>query len=102
MARPSRGSPQPHEGDLHGSGRSRIAVAVASDLAPIKEKTLPQNLEAERTVLGAILVENTDFNGAAELLSRDDFHREGHRRIYEAMSNLAEKSQPIDLVTLKE
>jgi replicative DNA helicase len=79
-----------------------IAVAVASDLAPIKEKTLPQNLEAERTVLGAILVENTDFNGAAELLSRDDFHREGHRRIYEAMSNLAEKSQPIDLVTLKE
>jgi replicative DNA helicase len=53
-------------------------------------------------VLGAILVENTDFNGAAELLSRDDFHREGHRRIYEAMSNLAEKSQPIDLVTLKE
>src|SRR2546430_12813027 len=51
---------------------------------------------------GAILVENSDFNGAAEVLSRDDFHREGHRRIFEAMSNLAEKSQPIDLVTLKE
>src|SRR5687767_2381778 len=79
-----------------------MLVAVASDLAPIREKTLPQNLDAERTVLGAILVENQDFNGAAELLSRDDFYREGHRRIFEAMANLAEKSQPIDLVTLKE
>jgi replicative DNA helicase len=75
---------------------------VASDLAPIKDKTLPQNLEAERTVLGAIVVDNEAFNGAAELLSRDDFYREAHRRVFEAMANLAERSQPIDFVTLKE
>src|SRR5262245_34549809 len=62
-----------------------IVAAVASDLAPIKDKALPHNLDAEKTVLGAILVENTDFNGAAELISRDDFYREGHRRIFEAM-----------------
>ena len=82
--------------------RAIIRIPVASDLAPIKDKTLPQNLEAERTVLGAIVVDNAAFNGAAELLSRDDFYREAHRRIFEAMANLAERSQPIDLVTLKE
>jgi replicative DNA helicase len=75
---------------------------VASDLAPIKERSLPHNLEAERTVLGAVVIDNAAFNGAAELLSRDDFYREAHRRVFEAMSSLAERSQPIDFVTLKE
>src|SRR5579885_2088133 len=75
---------------------------MASDLAPVKEKALPHNLEAERTVLGAIVVDNASFNGAAEILSRDDFYRDAHRRVFEAMSALAERSQPIDFVTLKE
>jgi replicative DNA helicase len=70
--------------------------------APAKERTLPHNPEAERTVLGAILVDNQAFNSAAEILSRDDFYREAHRRIFEAMSALSERSQPIDLVTLKD
>ena len=68
----------------------------------LKDRSLPHNAEAERTVLGAILVDNAAFNSAAEILSRDDFHREGHRRIFTAMAALAEKSQPIDLVTLKD
>jgi replicative DNA helicase len=70
--------------------------------APPKERTLPHNPEAERTVLGAILVDNQAFNSAAEILSREDFYREAHRRIFEAMATLAERSQPIDLVTLKD
>jgi replicative DNA helicase len=70
--------------------------------APAKEKTLPHNAEAERTVLGAVLVDNQAFNSAAEILGRDDFYRESHRRIFTAMASLAEKSQPIDLVTLKD
>jgi len=70
--------------------------------APVREKTLPHNAEAERTVLGAILVDNAAFNSAAEILGRDDFYREAHRRIFTAMASLAEKSQPIDLVTLKD
>jgi replicative DNA helicase len=74
---------------------------VATDIVS-KERSLPQNLEAERTVLGAVLVDNAAFNSAAEMLSREDFHREAHRRIFEAMGVLAEKSQPIDLVTLKD
>ncbi len=70
--------------------------------APTRERTLPNNLEAERTVLGAILVDNAAFNSAAEILSREDFYRDAHRRIYEGMAALAERSQPIDLVTLKD
>jgi replicative DNA helicase len=70
--------------------------------APPGERTLPHNLEAERTVLGAVLVDNQAFNSAAELLTREDFYRDSHRRIYDAMATLAERSQPIDLVTLKD
>jgi replicative DNA helicase len=69
---------------------------------PAKDKTLPHNAEAERTVLGAVLVDNGAFNSAAEILTRDDFYRESHRRIFDAMAALAERSQPIDLVTLKD
>jgi replicative DNA helicase len=68
----------------------------------VKERSLPHNAEAERTVLGAVLVDNAAFNSAAEVLNRDDFYREAHRRIFDAMAALAERSQPIDLVTLKD
>ena len=74
---------------------------LATELVP-KEKTLPHNADAERTVLGAVLVDNAAFNSAAEVLTRNDFYREAHRRIFEAMAALAERSQPIDLVTLKD
>ena len=68
----------------------------------VGERALPHNAEAERTVLGAVLVDNSAFNSAAEILSREDFHREAHRRIFDAMAALAERSQPIDPVTLKD
>jgi replicative DNA helicase len=70
--------------------------------APPRERTLPHNHEAERTVLGAVLVDNQAFNSAAELLTKEDFYRDAHRRIFDAMAALAERSQPIDLVTLKD
>ena len=74
---------------------------MATEVAP-QDKVLPHNAEAERTVLGAVLIDNAAFNAAAEILSRDDFYREPHRRIFDAMAALAERSQPIDLVTLKD
>ena len=54
--------------------------------APPKDRSLPHNADAERTVLGAVLVDNAAFNSAAEILTRDDFYREGHRRIFDAMA----------------
>jgi replicative DNA helicase len=66
------------------------------------ERALPHNLEAERTVLGAILIENEAFHHAAEVLKEGDFYRDAHRRIYSKMSALSARGDAIDLVTLKE
>jgi replicative DNA helicase len=65
------------------------------------EKTLPSNLEAERSVLGAILLDDKALYTIIETLRKDDFYLESHRRIYEKMYALAANSRPIDLVTLK-
>lgn len=66
------------------------------------ERILPHNLEAERSVLGAILIDNDTYNLAASVLTSASFFRDAHRRIFERMVALSERSQPIDLITLKE
>ncbi|MEY4095349.1 MAG: Replicative helicase, partial [Acidobacteriota bacterium] len=70
--------------------------------AAAQPRTLPHNLEAERSVLGAILIDNEAMNVAAAVIDPKAFFRDAHRRIFERMSDLSERSQPIDLVTLKE
>ena len=64
--------------------------------------TLPANVEAERSILGAILLDNFAYNQAAEHLRSDDFSLDSHRRIYARMVDLAESSRPIDMITLIE
>jgi replicative DNA helicase len=66
------------------------------------DRTLPHNLEAEKAVLGAILINNPAFNQAAEVIDSHDFFRDAHRRIFEKMVGLQERNQPVDLVTLKD
>ncbi len=66
------------------------------------ERTLPHNLEAERSVLGAILLHNDAFNLAAEVIDSRDFFRDAHRRIFDKMVKLSERGDAIDLVTLKD
>src|SRR4029079_2376453 len=68
----------------------------------VAERTLPHNLEAERSVLGAILLHNDAFNSAAEVIDANDFFRDAHRRIFDKMVALSERGDAIDLVTLKE
>ena len=66
------------------------------------ERTLPHNLDAERSVLGAILLHNDAFNLAAEIIDSKDFYRDAHRRIFDKMVRLSERNDAIDLVTLNE
>ena len=66
------------------------------------EKDVPCSVEAERSVLGAILIENTAINRAQEILKEEDFYREPHRKIFKVMSDLSEKTTAIDPVTVKE
>jgi replicative DNA helicase len=70
--------------------------------AAVAERTLPHNLEAERSVLGAILLHNEAFNSAAEVIDAGDFFRDAHRRIFDKMVRLSDRGEAIDLVTLKE
>ncbi|PLX87491.1 MAG: replicative DNA helicase [Desulfuromonas sp.] len=71
---------------------------VAADVR--SHKLPPQNLEAEMSVLGGVLLENEALNRALEVLSPDDFYRESHRKIFKALIALSEKNEPADLVTL--
>ena len=75
-------------------------------MAPLTElltsKIPPHSLEAERAVLGAILLEPESLPKAVEILKPADFYKEGHRRIFATMLGLFERSEPVDLLTLSE
>jgi replicative DNA helicase len=71
-------------------------------LVELPGKIPPQNLEAERAVLGAILLEPAILPRAIELLTPEDFYKEGHRRIYAAMQSLFDRSEPADVLTVAE
>ncbi len=62
----------------------------------------PQNLEAEQSILGAILLENDALLKALEIITADDFYKEAHRKIFKAMVELFERNEPIDLITTAE
>jgi replicative DNA helicase len=64
--------------------------------------SLPANVEAERSILGAILLDNFSYNQAAEHLKAEDFSLDSHRRIYSRMVDLAESARAIDMITLVE
>jgi len=64
--------------------------------------SLPANVQAERSILGAILLDNLAYPQAAEHLKAEDFSLDSHRRIYMRMVDLAESSRPIDMITLVE
>ena len=66
------------------------------------EKPLPNNLDAERSILGAILLDNNALNAAIETLKPEDFFLDQHRRVFVQMISLGEHQQGIDLVTLTE
>ena len=70
------------------------------DYTPVH--SLPSNIEAERSILGAILLDNHAFNEAAEHLGPQDFSLDAHRRIYTRVQELMESARPADLITLPE
>ncbi|MCX5718829.1 MAG: replicative DNA helicase [Nitrospirae bacterium] len=64
------------------------------------DKLPPQNIEAEQSILGAILIDNDALPRALEIIDIDDFYKQSHRKIFNAMVELFEKSEPIDLITI--
>ncbi|HUY12890.1 MAG TPA: replicative DNA helicase [Terriglobia bacterium] len=68
----------------------------------VLDKSLPHNLEAERALLGSILLDNSALNVAVEVLRPADFFAESHRITFETILNLSEKSRAAELVTISE
>ena len=75
-------------------------MATTPDIA--FERGLPASIDAERSILGAILLDNHSYNEAAEKLHADDFAVDSHRRIYSRMAELIDASRAVDIVTLSE
>ena len=74
-------------------------------VAPLEislDKPLPSNPDAERSVLGSILIDNEAFFRVVEIIDTNDFFKEPHRVIFRAMARLADQSRPIDILTLNE
>lgn len=69
---------------------------------PQYDRLPPQNIEAEHSVLGAVLLENDALAAVLDDVAADDFYRDSHKKIYAAMCDLYEKNEPIDLITLTE
>lgn len=64
-------------------------------------KVPPHDLEAEQAVIGSMLTDRDAVISAIEVLKQDDFYREDNRAIYEAILNLYNRAEPIDIITVK-
>jgi replicative DNA helicase len=73
-----------------------------STLVELPGKIPPHNLEAERAILGNILLEPVIVSRAIEVLQPDEFYKDAHRKIYGAMVRLFERSEPTDVLTVTE
>ncbi|RKD22212.1 primary replicative DNA helicase [Caminicella sporogenes DSM 14501] len=65
-------------------------------------KVPPHNIEAEQSVLGAMILDKDAIITVTEILKADDFYKEAHREIYEAILDIYNRNEPVDLVTLSE
>ncbi len=73
---------------------------MAVDL--ITERGLPHNLDAERSVLGAIILENESIYQILDVLKSEDFYAENHKILYDRLTDMVSTSRAVDLVTLRE
>jgi replicative DNA helicase len=76
-------------------------MSIPAPALPL-DRALPQNPEAERSVLGSILIDNRSYYRVASIIVEEDFYRDAHRLIFKTMIDLAEQSREIDLITLKD
>ncbi|MGM8849453.1 replicative DNA helicase [Salinicola sp. V024] len=75
---------------------------VDNDRETAQLKMPPHSLEAEQSVLGGLMLDNSSWDTVSERLVADDFYRHEHRLTFNAMAELAESSHPLDVVTLSE
>lgn len=74
---------------------------MATQLSSI-EKVPPQNLDAEQSTLGSMMLDRAALEKGMEILNAEDFYRPAHQEIYDSLMSLAERDEPVDLITLQE
>ena len=85
-----------------GSGEPLTGQALERVSSDVLRKVPPQNLEAEQSVLGGILLKNATLFNLVDVIGEDDFYSPAHRFIYQAILDLARRNAPVDLVSLAE
>ena len=78
----------------------RMSLAPAPTPASVPGAVPPQNLEAEESVLGAMMISPSAIAAVSEILDASDFYRESHAKIYRAALQLYGKNEPVDAITL--
>src|SRR5438093_4168447 len=79
-----------------------IAREQSADAQLVALRVPPHSVEAEQSLLGALLIDNQAFDRIADLVAGEDFYRDDHRRIWRHISRLIETSRPADVVTVAE
>jgi replicative DNA helicase len=80
----------------------RLPRAETGGKRKLLERVPPQNLEAERSVLGSMLLEKEAIGKVIDILTKEDFYNDGHKEIFSATINLFENNKAVDLVTIAE
>ena len=70
------------------------------DLSAELRKIPPQQIEAEQSLLGGIMVDSFGLPSALEVLKGDEFYKESHRIIFTAIQDLFERNEPVDILTV--
>jgi len=76
------------------------AALQAARATTLNPRLAPQDLAAERCILGGVLLTNEEAWNVVENVRAEDFYRESHRKIFEAMLGLVQRSEPVDVITL--
>ena len=84
----------------NGRGSANGSAARGGDMSTIGDRLPPQNLEAERKVLGGVLLDNDMLHEIVQILKPDDFYRDAHQTIYRAICDLYDQGKAVDAVTL--
>jgi replicative DNA helicase len=80
----------------------QVARPESADPSLVALRVPPHSVEAEQSLLGALLIDNPAFDRVADLVSAEDFYRDDHRRIWRHIARLVEASRPADVVTVAE
>ena len=80
------------------SARAEYSAPIDTDIARIRMQ--PHSLEAERSVIGGLLLSAEGWDAIAELVTASDFYRPEHRAIFRQIALLVDRGEPIDVVTV--